>query len=146
MANMTDEVDKAQTQAQGSAKPQVASDWDELPLSYARTLSWISLVLILFTSLGLSVVIANSARENLLTKQTDFALLLAENLNHQIYRRFTLPTALAFGRIALKQPTQYERLDQIVLSVIHGWQLKTLRIYDFQSVVAYSTDKEELGK
>jgi signal transduction histidine kinase len=120
-------------------------NWDELPLSYARALSWISLVLILCTSLGISAVITNSARESLLTKQTDFALLLAENLNHQIYRRFTLPTVLAFGRIALRQPTQYERLDQIVLSVIHGWQLKSLRIYDPSFTVAYSIDKEELG-
>jgi len=120
-------------------------NWGELPLSYARTLSWISLVLILCTSLGISVVIANSARESLLRKQTDFALLLAENLNHQIYRRFTLPTMLVFGRIALRQPAQYERLDHIVLSVIHGWQLSSLRIYDLGSTVAYSMEKEELG-
>jgi len=119
--------------------------WDELPLSYARALSWISLVLILCTSLGISVIITNSARESLLTKQTDFAMLLAENLNHQIYRRFTLPTMLVFGRIALRQPAQYERLDQVVLSVIHGWQIKNLRIYDLSSIVAYSIAKEELG-
>ena len=120
-------------------------DWDKLPLSYARALSWISLVLILCTSLGISVVIANSARESLLAKQTDFALLLAENLNHHIYRRFTVPTVLVFGRIALRQPAIYERLDQVVLSVIHGWQLKSLRIYDEQTTVAYSINKEELG-
>ena len=119
--------------------------WDELPLSYARALSWISLVLIFCTSLGISVIITNSAKESLLTKQTDFAQLLAENLNHQIYRRFTLPTMLVFGRIALRQPAQYERLDHIVLSVIHGWQLKSLRIYDVSSTVTYSIDKEEFG-
>ena len=115
------------------------SSWDELPLSYARALSWVSLVLILCTSLGISVIITNSARESLLSKQTDFALLLAENLNHQIYRRFTLPTMLVFGRIALRQPAQYERLEQVVLAVIHGWQIKKLRIYDQNSVVGYST-------
>jgi signal transduction histidine kinase len=128
-----------------TAEPKKTLSWDELPLSYARALSWISLTLIFCTSLGISVVITNSARESLLTKQTDFALLLAENLNHQIYRRFTLPTMLVFGRIALRQPAQYERLDQIVLSVIHGWQLKGLRIYDMSTTVAYSIDKEELG-
>ena len=119
--------------------------WDKLPLSYARPLSWVSLVLILCTSLGISAVIANSARESLLAKQTDFALLLAENLNHHIYRRFTVPTMLVFGRIALRQPAIYERLDQVVLSVIHGWHLKNLRIYDLSSTVAYSMDKEEVG-
>ena len=119
--------------------------WDELPLSYARALSWISLVLILCTSLGISVIITNSARESLLAKQTDFAQLLADNLNHQIYRRFTLPTLVIFGRIALRQPAQYERLEDVVLSVIHGWQIKKLRIYDLNSTVGYSIDKEELG-
>ena len=118
---------------------------DEFPLSYARALSWVSLVLILCTGIGLSVVLSNAARERLLSKQTDFARLLAENLNHQIYRRFTLPTALAFGRIALRQPTQYERLNQVVLSVIHGWQLKSLRVYDLDIVIGYSLDKEEIG-
>ena len=119
--------------------------WDELPLSYARALSWVSLVLILCTSLGISVVITNSAKESLLAKRTDFARLLAENLNHQIYRRFTLPTSLLFGRIPLREPAIYERLDQVILSVIHGWQLKSLRIYDFTSTVVYSADQEELG-
>ena len=128
-----------------AANSQASSNRDELSLSYARALSWISLIIILCSSLGLSVVISNSARETLLTKQTDFAQLLAENLNHQIYRRFTLPTALAFGRIALRHPPLYERLDQVIISVIRGWQLKSLRIYDFQAVVAYSIDKEELG-
>lgn len=118
----------------------------DLPLSYARTLSWLSLVIILLTSLGLSVVISNSARETLLTKQEDFAKLLAENLNHQIYRRFTVPTVLAYGRIALRQPAQYERLDQVIQSVIHGLQIERLRIYDYGRVVAYSTDKAELGR
>ena len=77
----------------------------DLPLSYARTLSWLSFVVILLTSLGLSFFISNSARQTLLTRQEDFAHLLAQNLNHQIYQRFALPTLLAYGRIALRQNT-----------------------------------------
>ena len=119
---------------------------EDLPLSYARTLSWLSLVIILTTSLGLSVIISNSARESLLTKQEDFANLLAANLSHQIYRRFTVPTVLAYGRVALRQPAQYERLDQVIRQVIHGLQLEKIRIYDFGRVVAYSTDSAELGR
>lgn len=118
----------------------------DLPLSYARTLSWLSLVIILLTSLGLSVLISNSARETLLTKQEDFARQLAINLNQQIYRRFTVPTVLAYGRVALRQPAQYERLDQIVQSVVHGLRVQRLRIYDFGRVVAYSSDGEDLGR
>lgn len=118
----------------------------DLPLSYARVLSWVSLVIILCTSLALSALIANSARETLLKKQEEFANLLAANLNHQIFRRFSVPTVLAYGRVALRNPAQYERLDQVIQSIIHGLQVKRLRIYDFGRVVAYSTDSADVGR
>lgn len=126
--------------------PDIHKRISELPLSFARTLSWLSLVFILLTSLGLSVLISNTARETLLTKQEEFAKVLAENLNHQIYRRFTVPTVLAYGRIALRQPVQYDRLDQVVQSVIHGLKVERLRIYDFNRQVAFSTDTADLGR
>ncbi len=118
----------------------------DLPLAYARTLSWLSFILILTSSLVLSIFIANSARDNLLTKQEEFADLLGTNLNHQIYQRFTIPTVLAYGRIALKNPVQYERLDTIVRSVMHGLKIQRFRIYNYGRIVAYSTDNEDLGR
>ena len=127
-------------------RKQAAPAESALPLSYARTLSWLSLVVILLTSLGLSFFISNSARETLLTRQEDFARLLVENLNSQIFRRFALPTILASGRIALRQPTQYEQLDRVVQSVIQGLPVERLRIYDFSRLVAYSTKKEDVGR
>ncbi|ABM27191.1 sensor histidine kinase [Nitratidesulfovibrio vulgaris] len=121
-------------------------DDGRMPFSFARALSWVSLVLILTSSIVLSVVISNNARETLLRKQQDFAILLAENLNHQIYRRFTLPTLIGFGRVALRQPVQYERLDQVIQSTIHGLHVARLRIYDHSKVVSYSSDRSELGR
>lgn len=118
----------------------------DLPLSYARTLSWLSLVVILATSLALSFFISNSARQTLLTKQENFARLLADNLNHQIFRRFALPTLLAHGRIALRQSAQHEHLKEVVDSVIHGLPVERLRIYDFSRLVAFSTNPEDLGR
>lgn len=117
-----------------------------LALSYARTLSWLSLLFILLTSLGLSFFIASSVRETLLLRQEDFTRLLVENLNSQIFRRFALPTILAGGRIALRQQSQYERLDNVVRSVTEGLPVERLRIFDFSHRVAYSTRKEEQGR
>ncbi len=117
-----------------------------LPLTYARTLSWLSLLFILLTSLGLSFFIASSVRETLLKRQEDFTRLLVENLNSQIFRRFAVPTILAGGRIALREPAQFERLDSVVKSVIEGLPVEKLRIFDFSHLVAYSTQKDELGK
>lgn len=129
---------------QGQGGPEKAEE--SLPLSYARTLSWLSLLFILLTSLALSFFISSSVRETLMRGQVDFARLLAENLNSQIFRRFALPTILANGRISLRQPTQYERLDNVVKSVIEGLPVEKLRIYDFSHLVAYSTKKDEIGK
>ncbi len=112
----------------------------------AKVLSWSSLVLILISGLFLSIIIANSARQTLLTKQQEFALLLAENLNHQIYRRFILPTIVGFGRIALKQKAQYERLEKVILSTIHGLGIQELRIYDLDRIVSFSTQAGVVGQ
>lgn len=111
-----------------------------------RFLSWVSLVLILATSLFLSIIIANQARETLLTKQKEFSLLLAENLNHQIFQRFTLPTILRFGYITLQNEEQFEQLDTVVRSTIHGQHVIGLRIYDNKQVISYSLDKTVIGR
>ncbi len=116
------------------------------PFGFARTLSWVSLVLIVSSSLALAFFISNNARETLLSKQQSFALLLAENLNHQIYRRFTLPTLVGYGRIALRQPVQYKRLDDVIQATIHGLHVERLRIYDHDKVVSYSSEESDLGK
>lgn len=123
---------------------QSAPDHDLFGLT--RFLSWISLGLIFASSITLAFFIGNSARSTLLLRQQDYAKLMAGNLNHQIYRRFTLPTFLAFGRIALRQPVQYQQLDEVVLSTIHGLNIEELRIYGADKIVNYSINKAELGR
>jgi signal transduction histidine kinase len=124
-----------------------ASDINKsLTFSYARTLSWLSLLFIFTTTLALSFFISKSVREALLTRQQHFALSLAVNLNHQIFRRFFLPTIFARGQILLREKEQYDQLDKVVQSVIQGLPVQHLRIYDFSRRVAYSTEREELGK
>lgn len=118
----------------------------ELPFGLARFLSWTSFLLILASSLMLAVFIGNSARNTLIVRQQRYSLLLAENLNHQIYRRFTLPTVLTFGRVALRQPMQYERLDEVVQSTIHGLHVEILRIYGTDNIINYSLLNTEVGQ
>ena len=114
--------------------------------SIARYLAWVFLALVLGLAIFLSFMIGQNAREVVLQKQYAFAGLLADNLNHQIYRRFTLPTLVGFGRIALRQPVQYERLDQLVEQVIHGMNVGELSIYDVDGTVSYSTNRDKLGR
>ncbi|NCC25629.1 MAG: two-component sensor histidine kinase [Deltaproteobacteria bacterium] len=116
------------------------------PFQLVKYLSWGSFLLILVSSLLLSVLISNSARKTILQKKQELALLLAENLNHQIYQRFTLPTVIGFGRVQLKEQGQYDRLDQVVVSTVHGFHPLDIRIYDNEFVVSYSSEREELGR
>lgn len=111
-----------------------------------KLLSWTLLVVIIASSLGLSVFLAKHADETLLEKQKEFALLQAENLNHQIYRRFILPTIIGYGKIGLKNKEQMERLDQVVRSTMHSFKVNEVRIYDPGMIISYSTDKELIGK
>jgi len=115
------------------------------PFQPIKFLSWTLLLLILAINLMVSVFIVNQARQAMLEKNREFSLLLAKNLNHQIFQRFTLPTIIGFGRIELENPVQYERLEQIVLSTIHSFYVLEVRIYDFELEVVYSTNKTLVG-
>ncbi|WP_432738708.1 sensor histidine kinase [Maridesulfovibrio sp. FT414] len=110
-----------------------------------KLLSWTLLVVIIASSLGLSVFLAKHADETLLEKQKEFALLQAENLNHQIYRRFILPTIIGYGKIGLKNKEQMDRLDQVIRSTVHSFKVNEVRIYDPDLIISYSTDKELIG-
>ena len=116
------------------------------PFQLVKFLSWSSLLLIFGACLFMVVVIGNYAERSVMAKDKEFSRLLSENLNHQIYQRFTLPTVLGFGKVQLKNKAQYDRLDQIIDYTIHGFKILRLRIYDLQGRVSYAQDEELLGK
>ena len=116
------------------------------PFQLVKFLSWSSLVLIVGTSIFIVVVLGNYAQKTVMKKDKDFALLLSENLNHQIFQRFTLPTVMGFGKVQLEKEAQYERLDQVIKSTIHGFKVLNLRIYDLNKEVSYSMNQVEVGK
>ncbi len=115
------------------------------PFQLAKFLSWTSLILIIGSGLFLTVIISNYAKDTMLKKDQEFAKLLAENLNHQIYQRFILPTVLGFGRVELSQRPQYERLSLVVQSTIHGFKVLNVTIYDLKDTVSYSTNSSLVG-
>ncbi|XPV76431.1 MAG: sensor histidine kinase [Desulfovibrio sp.] len=115
------------------------------PIQFVKVLSWSVFIIIIGASLLLSLFIANYASGMLLEKQKENSLLLAENVNHQIYTRFTLPTLIGFGRIALDKKEQFNRLDQVIRSTIHGFHVMDLKIYDGEFTTVYATDPEQVG-
>jgi signal transduction histidine kinase len=115
------------------------------PLQFVKVISWSLFIIILGFSLLLSVFISKYAEQTLLEKQEQFGLLLAENVSHQVFTRFVLPTVMRYGAIKLRNETQANVLDEVVRSTIHSFHVSSLRIYDADGVITYSLNKEEIG-
>ena len=118
------------------------------PFKLVKYFTFTSLVVILLGSLVLSMVIARRAETVMLKKSEDYALLMADNLNHQVFLQFVVPAALQFGQvIQLRNKALFERLDQVVRNTLHSFSVETVNIFDRkENVIFYSFDKELLGK
>ena len=102
-------------------------------------------VILVFTAV-LTVLLTLRAQQMALKKNEDYLILLAANLNHQIYQQFVLPTAFEKGgRITLSDPEQSQRLDMVVRTTIHGFHVEQLNQYDQEGVFSYSTANLPLG-
>jgi len=117
------------------------------PFQLVKYFSFTSLGVILLFTLILSWVISNHARKVMLEQSEEYSLLLAENLNQQVFRSFVLPTVVRFGKIALSHPEQFELLDRIVKNATQGLKTEAVTIYDSSlNVISYSTLPELVGK
>ena len=122
------------------------TDDSSRPLQFVKVISWTLLVIILSFSLLLSLFISKYAEQTLLEKQEQFALLLAENVSHQLFTRFVVPTLVKYRAIQLRSEEQAKVMDQVIRSTIHGFNVSSVRIYDERGMIIYSFDPEEVGK
>jgi two-component system, NtrC family, sensor histidine kinase HydH len=117
------------------------------PFKLVEYFSFSSLVVILIFTLILSWLISENARKVMLEQNEEYSLLLAENLNQQVFRRFVLPAVIRYGGIALRNPEQFELLDGIVKGVTQGLNIDSVTIYDSsKNIISYSTLPELVGK
>ncbi|MCF8055409.1 MAG: two-component sensor histidine kinase [Desulfocapsa sp.] len=118
-----------------------------MPFQLVKYFSFSSLGVILIFTLFLSWFISKHARKVMLDQSEAYSLLLAENLNQQVFRGFVLPAVVRYGKIALSNPEQFERLDRIVRNATNSMKMKTVTIYDSNiNIISYSTDEELVGK
>ena len=115
------------------------------PLQFVKVISWSLFLIILGFSLLLSVFISKYGEQTLLEKQEQFGLLLAENVSHQVFTRFVMPTVIRYGSIKLRNEEQAKVLDEVVRSTVHSFHVSSLRIYDAEGIITYSLNKDEIG-
>ncbi|WP_228721381.1 two-component system sensor histidine kinase NtrB [Desulfosediminicola ganghwensis] len=117
------------------------------PFTLVKYFTFSSLFFILIFTLFLSWAISNNARKVMLKQSEEYSMVLAENLNQQVFRRFVLPTVVRYGNIALSHPEQFANLDAIVRGVIQGMKIESVTIYDSSiNIISYSTIPEMVGR
>jgi two-component system, NtrC family, sensor histidine kinase HydH len=103
------------------------------------------MVMLIF-AFSLAYLITQRSEEALLKKTESFALLLAENLNHQVFFNFVVPVTFKFGQVQLRNTDQFNLLDQIIRNTLYSFKIEKVNIYDPLNVLAYSTDRSLVGK
>ncbi len=116
------------------------------PFRLVKYFTFTSLIVIFCGTLVLSVLNTQWARTMQRKNSEDFALLLIENLNHQVFLQFVLPVYLKYGRIQLRNQEQFERLDKIVRSTLHSFNVESVNIYDLNGTISYSFDQTNVGR
>jgi signal transduction histidine kinase len=115
------------------------------PFQLVKYLALSSLMVILVCTIMLSGFISQKAKAILLHKSEQYALIVTDNLNHQVFFQFTVPTLISEGEIRLSRENQYDRLDKVVRNTIHGLSVESVNIYDPDQILTYSTNKEMIG-
>ncbi len=105
-----------------------------------------SFIVMLIFAVSLTLLITQRSKEALLRKTEAFAVLLAENLNHQVFLNFVLPMALQRKEVRSRDPQQFKYLDVIVRNTIFSFKIEKVNMYDPLNIIAYSTDLSLVGK
>jgi two-component system, NtrC family, sensor histidine kinase HydH len=104
-----------------------------------------SLIVMFAATIVISVLNAHWAKKTLKEKSEEYNRLLVENLNHQIFIRFVIPTLLREREIQLKKEAQYVKIDSVIKSTLHSFHVEMVNIYGLRNTISYSFDREKIG-
>ncbi len=116
------------------------------PFRLVKYFTFTSLIVIFLGTVVLSVLNTHWARMLQLKKSEDYALVLVENLNHQIFTQFLIPVLIRYGKIQLREEEQFKRMDKVVRSTLHSFKVDQVNIYDMGNTVSYSFNKSIIGQ
>ena len=116
------------------------------PFRLVKYFTLTSLIVIFIGTLVLSLFNTHWAKTMQQQKSEDYASLLIENLNHQVFLQFIIPVVLKFGKIQLSDQKQFEWMDKVVRSTLHSFKVDMVNIYDMENTISYSFDHSVIGK
>ncbi|RPH52681.1 MAG: two-component sensor histidine kinase [Desulfobacteraceae bacterium] len=117
------------------------------PFRLVKFFTFSSLIVIFISTIVLSVLNTDWIRTTQQKRSEEYALFVAENLNHQIFWQFFIPAALKYKKIKLRDKVQADMLDKVIRSTLHGYKVDMVSIYDAKkNVISYSFNKTMVGK
>lgn len=128
------------------AQPKQNTQIEGRQFRLVKFFAYASFVVLIIFSFPLSVVISQKTKDMLMKSYENYALLLGENLNHQVFQNFSIPVIRRFGEIKLREKEQFEWMDRIVKNATHSFNIDLVNIYDIgKGVIAYSTNPKLIG-
>lgn len=117
------------------------------PFRLVKYFSFSSILVFLVFTLFLSYALSKYSEKVMFEQSEAHTILLAENINQQVFHRFVLPTVLRYGKISLREPEQHKLINRIVIGLIQGMAIDRVTIYDSNvNIVSYSTEEGVVGQ
>jgi len=84
--------------------------------------------------------------DTLLRSAENYARLLAENLNYNIYIGFYAPLKTRGTPMDLRKWDQFGALDSLIKDFTYGLKIQRIKVIDLQRKIVYSTDYDLIGR
>jgi two-component system sensor histidine kinase HydH len=116
------------------------------PFQLVKYFAFSGLVVIFLVTIILTVLNTHWVKSMQRKKSEDYARVMIENLNHQVFLQFVIPVVMMSGKIQLSKRDQFERMDSVVRSTMHSFKVETVNIYSMDNKISYSFDQAMVGR
>jgi signal transduction histidine kinase len=116
------------------------------PFRLVKYFAFTGLIVIFLVTIILSVLNTHWVKSMQRKKSEDYARVMIENLNHQVFLQFIIPIVMKDGKIQLSKREHFERLDKVVRSAMHSFKIETINIYSMDNKISYSLDQIMIGR
>jgi hypothetical protein len=118
---------------------------EQRPFRLVKYFTFTSLAVMFAATIIITGINTHWVKTILQQKSEEYAHLLVENLNHQVFLQFIIPVVLKYGQIKLREEAQFKRMDQVVRTTLHSFNVEMVNIYDMNSIISYSFDTARIG-
>jgi len=80
---------------------------EERQFRLVKFFAYASFIVLIIFSFPFSVIISQKAKDILMKSYENYALLVGQNLNHQVFQNFSIPVYNRFGEIKLRDRQQW---------------------------------------